>query len=102
MQFCGPGDYNISKSDAVNSKILGNQCQTVFGRKAINVDAREHSNEYIMIGSNVKHAPAYKNHPMGKKSLRKRAFEVNQLADSVKVTDILLANMDNIDLEEEQ
>ena len=55
MQFCGPGDYNINKSDAVNSKILGNQCQTVFGRKAMNVDAREHSNEYIMIGSNVKH-----------------------------------------------
>ena len=47
-----------------------------------------------MVGSNIKHAPAYRNIPINKKSLKKRALEVNQLADSVTVTDILLANID--------
>lgn len=78
MQYCGPADYNICKSDAFNSKILGSKCNAIFGRKAINKDSREHSSEYIMIGSNIKHAPAFKNiSSNGMKSLRKRAHEVN-------------------------
>ena len=97
MQFCGPADYNITKSDTFNSKIQGNKCNTIFARKAINRDAREHSNEYIMIGNNIKHAPAYRNHPSYKKSLRKKAHENNRLQDSVKITDILLANMDQLE-----
>ena len=65
----------------------------------MNQDARDYSNEYIMIGNNLRHTPAYHNAnmPSNKKSLRKRAHEVNRLSDSVKISDILLANVDPLE-----
>lgn len=96
MQFVGPADYNICDTDTQNSKIRGPLCNAVFGRKPMNVDARENAGEYIMVGQNIKHAPAYKNVPTGKQSLRKRAHDVNDLGSGVTVKDIFFANVDNL------
>ena len=57
----GPANYNVRDTDIQNSKVAGAKCNAVFGRKPMNIDAREHAHEYIMVGSNVKHAPANHN-----------------------------------------
>ena len=56
--FVGPGSYNAEKA----YKLLNdNRSSSVFSRGPANSNVFENSNEYIMIGSSVKHAVNLKN-----------------------------------------
>jgi len=54
MQNVGPSSHNIKLSDLWNSKIAGNQCSSIYGKKPVRLNTFLKSKEYYNLTSSLK------------------------------------------------